>query len=738
MTRYNNAKNNNYAVSEVVGGLLLVVIALISFSVIYTYFFYPLEPDYNTSVKIEGTVNDYGYVLLEHVGGNPLESYKIVIYYPNGTYIGSKDYINDYWKIGEHRYPLLGITNIRLINASVSLKISVYSINKNGKEQLIFMWQPCGKVKPPQTVIDNPMLISSLRFNTADEDLICFTFKVTPTSYPFNWDINMDFKVDQDDSNLLILHYGETGDPGWIREDINKDGIINNLDENILTSHLNETYGWYDWDINMDWKINQNDSDLLTLHYGETGDPGWIREDINKDGIVNNLDSGILYSHLGESYISYIFNWTINEESIFDLLMPFDTMPFNYEDDSIVRDYSGNEYNGTISEAVWIGCGALGGAYLFDGDNDYISIPYCYNDDYIDEITVEAWINTSDDNLIIASYDIDEYWELGIRNGVIHWSTSANAITNSITGNIIVNDNNWHHIVVSYDSNTGNSSIYVDGIEDKNENCHNPGEEIGSGSRPNGFIGTGNVGYIPGDWVQLTYDDFEDGFGNYTDGGRDCILYTDGTYAHQGSNAANIQDNSNIESSFYHTDEIDVDTEGYTSITVDFWFRAQSMESNEDFWVRYFDGSDWITVADYDSGDEFENGQFYHKIIWINETDYTFPSDMKIRFQCDASSDEDDIYIDQVYINASKGNNLLSNFSGIIDEFHIYNKRLSEEQVFQNYLLTRDGFVNVSVIVSDETLLGQIWRCIVTPNNGLLDGTVVESNSLQIIGYGGG
>ena len=86
------------------------------------------------------------------------------------------------------------------------------------------------------------------------------------------------------------------------------------------------------------------------------------------------------------------------------------------------------------------------------------------------------------------------------------------------------------------------------------------------------------------------------------------------------------------------------------------------MESNEDFWVRYFDGSDWITIADYDSGDEFENGQFYHKIVWINETDYTFPSDMKIRFQCDASSDEDDIYIDQVYINASKGNNYLSPF----------------------------------------------------------------------------
>jgi len=41
-------------------------------------------------------------------------------------------------------------------------------------------------------------------------------------------------------------------------------------------------------------------------------------------------------------------------------------------------------------------------------------------------------------------------------------------------------------------------------------------------------------------WDLLTYDDFEDGFGNYTSGGGDCELYTGGTYAHQESNAVNI------------------------------------------------------------------------------------------------------------------------------------------------------------------------------------------------------
>ncbi|MBU0496359.1 MAG: type IV pilin N-terminal domain-containing protein [Candidatus Thermoplasmatota archaeon] len=156
-------------------------------------------------------------------------------------------------------------------------------------------------------------------------------------------------------------------------------------------------------------------------------------------------------------------------------------------------------------------------------------------------------------------------------------------------------------------------------------------------------------------WTTLTYDDFESGFGNYTDGGLDCLLYTGGTYAHQGNNAADIQDNRGDASSFYHTLGIDVDSPGYTSIKIDFWFYAVSMSSGHDFWVRYYDGSNWITVEDYDEGDEFVNGQFYHEIVWINETEYIFPSNMKIKVTCDANNNNNDIYVDQIYVNATGG-----------------------------------------------------------------------------------
>jgi hypothetical protein len=158
------------------------------------------------------------------------------------------------------------------------------------------------------------------------------------------------------------------------------------------------------------------------------------------------------------------------------------------------------------------------------------------------------------------------------------------------------------------------------------------------------------------EWILLTYDDFEgvsDFTGtNYTDGGSDCILYTGGTYAHQGSNAANIQANSDDASSFYHTaNNIDVDTPGYTSIRVDFWFRTEGFNHViHDFFVEYYDGSVWTMVAIYDYGDEFINGQFYNETIWINETSYTFPTDMKIKFRCDASNTNDDLYIDEIFV----------------------------------------------------------------------------------------
>ena len=156
-----------------------------------------------------------------------------------------------------------------------------------------------------------------------------------------------------------------------------------------------------------------------------------------------------------------------------------------------------------------------------------------------------------------------------------------------------------------------------------------------------------------GGWVELTYDDFESGWGNYVDGGGDCYLYTAGTYAHQGNNAGGIQDNSGVSSSFYYGSGVDVHNPGYSQIKIEFWFKAYSMDnSREDFWVQYYDGSTWHTVARYARTTDFENNIFYFKEVVIDEGSYTFPTNMKIRFMCDASGNKDDVMIDEIRVSA--------------------------------------------------------------------------------------
>ncbi len=170
------------------------------------------------------------------------------------------------------------------------------------------------------------------------------------------------------------------------------------------------------------------------------------------------------------------------------------------------------------------------------------------------------------------------------------------------------------------------------------EGAVNTGQTLGDGS-------TGGGGGNP-TWHVITFDDFEGGWGNFADGGRDCSRYTGGTYAHQGSAAADIQDNSGAGSSFAHSTGYDVS--GYTNLEVEFWYMPVSMENGEDFWVQYWDGSAWRTVATYAAGTDFSNGSFANAVVQIPAGSYAYPTDAKLRFMCDASGNADDVYIDEV------------------------------------------------------------------------------------------
>ena len=61
-------------------------------------------------------------------------------------------------------------------------------------------------------------------------------------SMPPNWDINNDGEYNICDYMLVSSHYGETGAPGWIREDVDNNGQIQVFDLVLVSEHYDESW----------------------------------------------------------------------------------------------------------------------------------------------------------------------------------------------------------------------------------------------------------------------------------------------------------------------------------------------------------------------------------------------------------------------------------------------------------------------------------------------------------------
>jgi hypothetical protein len=72
-------------------------------------------------------------------------------------------------------------------------------------------------------------------------------------------------------------------------------------------------------------------------------------------------------------------------------------------------------------------------------------------------------------------------------------------------------------------------------------------------------------------------------------------------------------------------------------------------------------------------------------------------------------------------------------FNGTIDEVKIYPYALTPEQIRQDYLDSKDGHTNNRTIVSQETNGSDIYKCQITPNDGIDDGITLNSSDLTVV-----
>ncbi|MCB9310651.1 MAG: T9SS type A sorting domain-containing protein [Lewinellaceae bacterium] len=144
---------------------------------------------------------------------------------------------------------------------------------------------------------------------------------------------------------------------------------------------------------------------------------------------------------------------------------------------------------------------------------------------------------------------------------------------------------------------------------------------------------------------------FETGWDGWT-GGTDTKRYT-GNFAFEGDYCLQIQDNSGAESTIISPI---YNFSSFQSVELSFSFYANSMESGEKFLVQYFDGDSWHSVQTYTSGQNFQNGTFYSVSLILNNNQYTLSNQAKFAFECDASTNADQVYIDAVEITGNPSN----------------------------------------------------------------------------------
>ena len=154
----------------------------------------------------------------------------------------------------------------------------------------------------------------------------------------------------------------------------------------------------------------------------------------------------------------------------------------------------------------------------------------------------------------------------------------------------------------------------------------------------------------PPPWVPLSVDGFETGWGSYVSGGVDALFSTNATYAATGNSSIMIRDNSGRASSFITRTAIDLTA--FNELLIDYGFYAMSMEAGENFFVEVWNGSAWQVVADRASGSFFVNNSHLSDSVQVDLNTFTSKSSVKIRFRCDASNNDDRVFVDDIAISA--------------------------------------------------------------------------------------
>jgi hypothetical protein len=141
-------------------------------------------------------------------------------------------------------------------------------------------------------------------------------------------------------------------------------------------------------------------------------------------------------------------------------------LDFNEGSGTTVLDASGHGNAGTIAGATRTVSGGCGGALLFNGTDDYVSVPYSTLNHPAKEITASTWfyIDAYGPQTLVSTYRDNGGYRLGFGDGNdLWWSVSTeNGVFSVPVQHEGITPREWHYVAGTYDGKT--AKIYLDGV----------------------------------------------------------------------------------------------------------------------------------------------------------------------------------------------------------------------------------------------------------------------------------
>ena len=771
-----SSPQSSYAVSEVVGALLLVVIALAAFSVIYMRCFPLPLPSEQSNVKLAGFVNDQGVAVLQHIGGETLRDFDVYVTQSDGRHF--YHYTNDTWQMGQCIYPTV---NKSLFAVEQVVNITVIGHNSDGSTEILFE----GSLRPkatepgpsPPGETPDPMLVSTLRTDTSDEDLICYSYpthpSITPTAFVYNWMRSTGGGTFSPFARLLLpfdtqsaiitkdysgLHYnGTVAGPIWVNtgqvggayQFASHDFIAIPYCFQNPTVSLVTVEAWVKTSQASGTIVSYNRSSYCELAL-TSGHVKWSTT--STDGTVDLIGTTLVNDNLWH-FIDATYNATSGYACIY-----LDGRPEAKQQVHVSGSVlgTGNSPAGKIGE----GSGLSTRRTLFSTGFETVSEKNYWAEENSSGSQPQTWTNLKYDDF---ESGMGSYTDGGTKcdryNGYAHHGSYSARVYNHLgtassfylTNPIDCDSTAYKSIKVDFWwESTGSWSasddwwlLYYNGTTWQTVLDMHPGSNVNRSYHRIVFINESSYKFPTNMKIMFQSDSatdsqktyFDQIYINVTSYGRiECdfdMLPSSMMTPHAGSYSIGGSGDFDPEYAKYNRSAIDLS--GYSSVQLSVWYSYKNTGSSDFFGLYYRNNSIWVPI--FEITNPTYSGQKPWTQVLVN-LPRTLTS-LKLQFKWRTTSTSEYMAIDDLMITGIPSGGE-SNFTGLIDEVHIYSSELSSEQCYENYLCTYADNATRSVLISESLQLGATWTCIVTPNDGVQDDVPYRSNNITIMPYPGG